>query len=120
LSEKPDAGRLEIESIHQFSRQAPALVVILSSPVLGSKIPRVEQEMAAGAAAMNLLHATHASGFAGCWLTGWPSYNSKVRDAFGGPDDMIVGFMFLGTPSGPLEERPRPDYDTVVSHWDGA
>lgn len=116
--EKPDAGRLEIEAMDQFARQAPALVVAISSPVESSKIPLWEQELSAGAACMNLLHAATALGFGGGWLTGWPTYNEKVRDAFGQPWEKIAGFLFLGTPSKTLEERPRPNYDAQVSVWD--
>lgn len=116
-AEKPDAGRLEIEAAHQFAHQAPALVVILSSPVMTSQIPLWEQELSAGAAAMNLLHAAHAMGFAGGWLTGWATYNDAVRDAFGRAPEKIAGFVFIGTPQKALEERPRPDFDKVVSVW---
>ena len=38
-AEKPEAGRLEIEAMEQFARQAPTLIVALSSPVAGRKIP---------------------------------------------------------------------------------
>ncbi|MFC3441999.1 nitroreductase [Sphingobium rhizovicinum] len=117
-AEKPEAGRLEIEAMHQFAQQAPTLVVALSAPVAGSKIPLWEQELSAGAAIMNLLHATHALGFAGGWLTGWPSFNADVRDAFGGEHEKIAGFVFIGTPGKPQEERPRPEYDDIVSTWD--
>ena len=117
-AEKPAAGRLEIEAMHQFAHQAPTLVVALSSPVAGSKIPVWEQELSAGAAIMNLLHATHALGFAGGWLTGWPTFNDDVRDAFGGKSEKIAGFIFIGTSGKPQEERPRPDYDAIVSTWD--
>ncbi|HEX7784329.1 MAG TPA: nitroreductase [Sphingobium sp.] len=113
----PAAGRLEIEAMHQFARQAPALVVVLSSPKQG-KIPVWEQELSVGAATMNLLNAAHALGFAGGWLTGWPSYSDAVRDAFGSAGERIAGFVFIGTPLKPLEERPRPEYDTVVRNWD--
>lgn len=117
-AEKPEAGRLEIEAMEQFAHQAPTLVVALSSPVPGSKIPLWEQELSAGAACMNLLHAATALGFGGGWLTGWPTYNDQVRDAFGEPHERIAGFIFIGTPSRPLEERPRPEYDQRVSVWD--
>jgi nitroreductase len=115
--EKPDAGRLEIEAMDQFARQAPTLIVAISTPVAGSKIPAWEQELSVGAACMNLLTAAHASGFVGSWLTGWPTYSSAVRDAFGSANDRIAGFIFIGSPSRDLEERPRPDYDTVVKNW---
>ncbi len=116
--EKRDAGRLEIESMHQFAHQAPTLVVALSAPVAGSKIPLWEQELSAGAAVMNLLHGVHALGFAGGWLTGWPTFNDHVRRAFAKGDERIAGFVFIGTPSRELEERPRPDYDAIVSIWE--
>jgi nitroreductase len=117
-ADKPDAGRLEIEAMHQFAHQAPALVVALFAPVVGSKIPLWEQQLSVGAAIMNLLHGAHALGFAGGWLTGWPSYNEAVRSAFGAADETIAGFIFMGTPSRPQEERPRPDYDAIVREWD--
>lgn len=116
-AEKPDAGRLEIDAMEQFAHQAPTLVVALSAVAGGSKIPAWEQELSAGAAIMNLLLAAHASGFVGGWLTGWPAYSDAVRDAFGGPDERIAGFIFIGSPSRDLEERPRPDYGAVVSAW---
>lgn len=116
-TERPQAARTEIESLDQFARQAPALVVVLSAPSATSHIPRWEQELSAGAATMNLLHAAHASGFAAGWLTGWPSVSTAVRDAFGGADERIVGFVFIGTPARMLEERPRPDMARIVSHW---
>ncbi len=117
--EKPDAGRLELDAMEQMARQAPALVVILSTPATGSKIPLWEQQLSAGAACMQLLNAVHAQGYVGGWLTGWPCYNHAVKSAFGGgADDAIAGFIFIGTPSRALDERPRPDYDAVVSHWD--
>ena len=116
-AERPQAARLEIEALDQFARQAPTLVVVLSAPKVESHIPLWEQELSAGAACMNLLHAVHASGFAGGWLTGWPAYSESVRDAFGAAPEKIAGFVFIGTPSRPLEERPRPESDKIVRYW---
>ena len=117
LADRPDAGRLDLQAADQFARQAPALVVVLSAPSKTSHIPLWEQELTAGAACMNLLAAAHAMGFAGCWLTGWAAYSDRVRALFGPEDTRIAGFMFLGTPSRPIEERPRPALDAVASDW---
>ena len=117
--ERPQAARLEIEALEQFATQAPALVVVLSSPRTESHIPLWEQELSAGAACMNLLHAAHAMGFAGGWLTGWSAYSDTVRDAFGADPERIAGFIFLGTPGKQLEERPRPDLQNIISIWQG-
>ena len=116
-AERPQATRLELEVFEQFATQAPSLVVVLSSPRPDSKIPLWEQELSAGAACMNLLHAAHALGFAGGWLTGWAAFSDAVRDAFGAAPERIAGFIFLGTPAKQLEERPRPDFDKIVSTW---
>jgi nitroreductase len=120
LASKPDAGRLELEAMQNFAEQAPTLVALLSTPAQSSKIPAWEQELSAGAVCMNMLVAAHASGFVGSWITGWPAYNPAVLESLGGsPHDRIAGFLFLGTPSKPLEERPRPAYEAVVSTWKG-
>ena len=117
LADRPEAGRLEIEANEQFAHQAPTLIVALSRPAHASHIPLWEQELSAGAACMNLLAAAHAQGFVAGWLTGWAAYSARVRDAFGGSDEKIAGFIFIGSPGRALEERPRPDFDAVVSHW---
>jgi len=115
--DNPAPGRLEIEANERFARQAPELIVALSSPAEGHKIPLWEQQLSCGAACMNLCLAAHAMGFAAGWVTGWAAYSPAVLAAFGRPPERIAGFLFLGTPGAPLEERMRPDYDEVVSEW---
>lgn len=112
--------RPELEAVDRFALQAPELVVVLSSPVEGTKIPLWEQELSCGAACMNLLLAAHASGFTGGWVTGWATYSPLVLEGLGGgPHERIAGFIFLGTPAQPLEERVRPPLDQVISDWTG-
>ncbi len=116
-AEKPEAGRLEIEAMEAMARQAPVLVVALHCPRAESKIPAWEQQLSVGAACMQFLNAAHALGFVGSWLTGWPTYSEAVRDAFGAAPERIAGFLYVGSPTRELEERPRPDPDAVISHW---
>ncbi len=116
-AERPAAPASEVAAFSQFAHQAPCLVVTLSSPDTGSTVPFWEQELSAGAAAMNLNHGAHALGYAAGWLTGWAAFSDRVRDAFGRAPERIVGFTFIGTPARPLEERPRPDMSRIVSSW---
>ncbi len=102
----------------EFAYQAPVMVVLVSSPVQGHKIPVWEQELSCGAVAMNLLHAAHALGFVGGWITGWQAYSPRVARAFCDEGERIAGFIFLGTPANPLEERPRPSLDEHVRNWE--
>lgn len=117
LKERPAAGRLELEGLEAMLHEAPALLVLLSSPVESTKIPLWEQELSCGAFAMNILHATHAMGFVGGWITGWPAYNEDVRDLFGSAPEKVAGFLYLGTSNIELEERPRPLLSNILSFW---
>ena len=107
----------EVEAIERLARQAPELVVVLFSPKASEKIPVWEQELSCGAAVMNLEHAAHALGYAAGWITGWAAYSDVVRDAFGAAPERVAGFIYIGTPGQPLEERPRPALEQVVSRW---
>lgn len=119
VSENPGAAGMDLSALDQFAHQAPTLLVLVSTPVTNSKIPVWEQQMSAGAVGMNLLHAAHAHGFVGSWLTGWAAYSPAVASAFGArAGDTIVGYFFLGTATGALSERPRPEYDDVVHAWE--
>ena len=118
-AERPEAGRLELETIDSYARHAPIMLALLSTPVEGSKIPLWEQQASAGAVAMQLLNAAHAHGFAGNWLSGWPAESRVVTAALGGTNtlDRVYGFFFIGTQSKPLEERPRPEQSQIISIW---
>lgn len=113
----PDALPAHYAKALEFAQQAPTLVVVVAAPTPDHKIPLWEQQLSAGAAAMNLLLATHALGYVGGWITGWAAYSERVRAAFCGPGERIAGFLFLGSPAVPLEERPRAPLATVVRRW---
>jgi nitroreductase len=114
--ENGEPGKKDLAAIEEFAQMAPTLIVAISRPDPTKKIPVWEQELSAGAACMNLLVATNAEGFQGGWLSEWPAYSEAVRRAFT-DTGRIAGFIFLGTSSRDLEERPRPEYDDVVSDW---
>jgi nitroreductase len=116
-AQKPEAEDFELEAAEQFARQAPTLIVALSAPKPESHIPLWEQQLSAGAAVMNLLHAATAMGFGASWLTGWAAYDETVRAAVAEPGERVAGFVFIGTPGRPLDERPRPKPEQVVRHW---
>ena len=111
------AGPAHHEKADQFSQQGESLVVLISAPVQEHKIPLWEQELSAGAAAMNLLTAAHAMGYVGGWITGWQAYSPMVNAAFCKPGERIAGFLFLGSPGRELEERPRPEMAEIASRW---
>jgi nitroreductase len=116
-SANPDARPSQTEAAVATAHMAPALIALLFAPQPSAKIPLWEQQMSVGAVGMNLLHAAHAHGFVASWITGWASYDQRIRSALCQGDEQIAGFFFVGTASQPLEERPRPDPAAVIRHW---
>jgi nitroreductase len=106
------------EKADQFAHNAGKLVVLIAAPVADHKIPKWEQELSCGSAAMNLLLAAHALGYVGGWITGWQAYSEHVRSAFCQPGERIAGFIFIGHPARELEERPRPLLSDVSRPWE--
>jgi nitroreductase len=116
-AEKPAAGRLETDAIRGFALQAPCLVVVMARPEPASHIPEWEQLLSVGATCGLLCVAAHAHGFVANWLTGWAAYAPAITALIGEPGERVAGYVFIGTPAKPLEERPRPDYGAVVRAW---
>src|SRR3546814_10987203 len=99
-----------LSALDQFAHQAPTLLVLISTPVPGAKIPVWEQQLSAGAVGMNLLHAAHAHGFVGSWLTGWAAYCPAVAAAFGAGDGSdIVGYFYFEIGRASCRERGCQD-----------
>jgi nitroreductase len=74
--------------------------------------------LSAGAAAMSLVLAAHALGYGANWITEWYAYDRSVLDALGlAPQERIAGFIHIGRPPGPPEDRPRPRLDEIVSRF---
>ena len=63
-----------------------------------TKVPEIEQVIAAAAAAENLFLAAHDLGYGVMWKTGAAAYDAGVKAAVGlRAEDHIVGIMHLGT-----------------------
>jgi nitroreductase len=81
--------------------RAPLIIVVACRIVPGTKIPAIEQLMATGAAAQNILLALHALGYVAAWKTGEAAYDTDVKTSLGlATDDHIVGFVYAGGGTG--------------------
>jgi nitroreductase len=94
----------------------PVAVAVVASPKPSDKIPRIEQTLSAGAAALSLLNAALASGWAAAWVTGWPAYDRELveRELGLGPDEWVAGFVHIGSGE-EVPDRPRPDVQALTS-----
>ena len=115
--EDSSATPAHYEKAEQFAHYSGTLVVLLSAPIEGHKIPVWEQQLSCGAAGMNLLLAAHALGYVAGWVTGWQAYSRRVQAAFCEPGERIAGFIFIGHPGNELAERPRPELASVHRRW---
>ena len=114
----PDAQVEQVEFERKRLAQAPLVIAVVSRAAPHVKIPEWEQVLSAGAAAMNLVLATHALGYAANWITGWYAYDRGVLDALGlAAHERIAGFIHIGTPSGPAQDRPRPPLSEIASRF---
>lgn len=78
--------------------RAPVVLVVGAIRKATDKIPWIEQFVAGAAAAQNILIAATALGYGSIWRTGEPAYDEAVKASLGlGPDDAIVGFLYLGS-----------------------
>jgi len=76
-----------------------ALVTVVARARDSMVLKLLEQQLAAGCAVMAMQMAAVAQGFNGIWRSGWPMFDRGLHEALGlGPDDQIVGFLYLGTP----------------------
>ena len=110
------------ERVFQAEREKPLrapLMVVVAASIQDSKVPPIEQQLSAAAAAQNMLIAAHAQGFGGFWRTGAPSYDAYVKEALGlKPADAIVGFLYFGGVATPGPAK-QPDPSGVVQEWTG-
>jgi nitroreductase len=115
---RPDATADQIAVESARLTRAPLVIAVVSKAGPHVKIPEWEQIMSAGASATSLVMAAHAMGYAANWLTEWYAYDRKVLDAFGlAANERIAGFVHIGRPTKPPEDRPRPQLSDIVTRF---
>jgi nitroreductase len=115
---QPDATAEQVEFERKRLARTPLVIAVVSRAAPHAKIPEWEQQLSAGASAMNLVTAAHAMGFAASWLTEWIAYDEAVRDAFGvAANERFAGFVYIGRAARPPEDRPRPKLSDLVTRY---
>ena len=95
----PDMSDEQFAAEMQKAIRSPTIVVVACTVRREqTKIPEIEQVVAAAAAAQNLFLAAHDLGYGVMWKTGAAAYDALVKASVGlAADDHIVGIMHLGT-----------------------
>lgn len=111
---QPDVSQDALERERRKPLRAPLIVIVAASLTSPSKIPEIEQLLAAGAGAQNILLAAHGFGFGAIWRTGAPAYDPEIVRGLGLPESArIVGFLYIGSVSSPVARRPTPEADAM-------
>jgi nitroreductase len=114
----PNAKPAEIDVEERRLTDAPLVIGVVSFTKPHPKVPAWEQELSAGASAMNIVTAATALGYGACWLTGWFAFDRDVLDGLGlKADEKLAGFIHIGTPSKASEDRPRPALSDLVTRF---
>lgn len=116
---QPAATAESLQRERQKALRAPLIMVVAAVCSPAAKIPAIEQMLAAGAAAQNIMLAATALGFGAMWKTGNAAYDDTVKAALGlEVGAAIVGFLYLGTPSADAVPPPaRGQWQDRVSYW---
>ena len=116
----PDARAEQIEYEKKRLARAPLVIAVVSRAGTHVKIPEWEQVLSAGAAAMSLVLAAHALGYAANWITEWYAYDRGVLDALGLKEhERIAGFIHIGTAAHAGVDRPRPPLAEIATRYGG-
>ena len=116
----PDHGAESLSFQASLFLRAPTVIAVVSKAGPHVKIPEWEQLLSAGALTQNMLLAAAALGVGAQWNTDWIAYDKEIMTAMGlSGSEKIVGFVYLGTPQTALEDRPRPDPESLITRWRG-
>jgi nitroreductase len=116
----PDAPQDQLHKERERLARAPLVIAVVSRAGEHKKIPEWEQILSAGAAAMSLVFAAYALGYAANWITEWYAYDRGVLDALGvGPQERLAGFIHIGSPAGAAQDRDRPALSEIATRYAG-
>lgn len=105
-----------IERTASLPFRAPMVVACFSKVVEHDKVPTMEQILTAGCAVMAMQQAAFAQGLGAIWRTGPLAEHPIVRDYFNlSADDILTGFLYIGTPEVTMPNRARPNVDNFFS-----
>jgi len=117
-ADRADATADQIDFERKRLARAPLVIAVVSRAAPHVKIPQWEQELSAGAAAMNLVLAAHAMSYAASWITEWYAYDRRVLDKLGlAGNERIAGFVHIGRGTKPPEDRDRPKLESIVTYF---
>ncbi len=110
----------KFNKLGKMAARAPLVVVVVARVEGHPKVPVVEQQISAGAAAQNMLLAAFAQDIGAMWRTGDMAYHPHVMNSLGlAGNEQIIGYLYLGAMPEKLKKVPQLQVSDFVSNWEG-
>ncbi len=114
----PNAGEAYFKKQHQKPLRSPLIIVVVCQLKDNLKVPKIEQQLCAGCAALNILQACDALNFGACWLTGDNAYDDFVRESLGLDfNEQITGFIYVGSKPEGIKSVTRAEAKNITENW---
>ncbi|OMH38170.1 nitroreductase family protein [Motiliproteus sp. MSK22-1] len=118
IKDNPDLEEAKFNKLGKMAMRAPLVVVVIARLSEHPKVPALEQQVSAGAAAQNMILAAFAQGIGAMWRTGDMAYHPHVHNRLGLSDnEQIIGYLYLGAMPERLKKVPDLDPADFVSDW---
>lgn len=113
-----DLTEEKIEKYRNAPFRAPLIVILVSTKKEHPKVPEMEQIISTGTAGQNIMLALNALGYGAIWRTGSFAFNNKILEKFGLHENQtIIGYIYIGTPSGKKKSLPEMNINNYISVW---
>ena len=121
LARDPATPQAQLDKLRARPLQVPLVIVLSVQLRVDAKVPELEQLLAGGAGAMNLLNAFHLQGFGAIWLTGPSAYDPAVAAALGlAAAERLLGFLYVGSILANVPAPvPRALRGPLLGEWTG-
>lgn len=114
----PEHGEESLNFQRGMLLRTPVVIAVISTAAPHPKIPEWEQALSAGAVCQTMLISAAGLGVACAWNTDWIAYDATMAKVMGlSLQERVAGFIYLGTSTVPLEDRPRPDPLSLLTRW---
>jgi nitroreductase len=118
IKQQEGAEQRVLDKCLKAGLRAPLLVAVVAAIKPSDKIPVIEQEYSAAAAANSMVLAAHALGLAAIWRSGWACFHKEVCAALGLTEqEKLVGYVYIGSPAVDAKQVPAHELSDFVEQW---
>lgn len=113
--EQPELTEAALDKLRKGPLRAPLVIICYANVTEHPKVPPIEQHIAAGCAANNLVSALFGKGYGAVWRTGDAAHSSQVRSRLNLPEQAeIIGLLYVGTAAGEDKDIPQLEITDFV------